>query len=154
MLRAQVSLLRCAEIHLVHIGLSLRLPLQPEGPMASFLLKASRGLVLSIAIGSALASCQRGGHSFAVAPASGGSESAVKGVAPPLQKFSDDNRLKDDQRREYSLQRIPKNAAHRMNDKTVRSQWGVPLDVVKEDGNFYYYKVYKPIMPPHQAAKD
>jgi hypothetical protein len=53
--------------------------------------------------------------------------------------------LRDDQGRQYYVDKVPKNHAHRVDRKTVLGQWGFPLDVVREDGQFYYYKVYKPI---------
>jgi VCBS repeat protein/FG-GAP repeat protein len=59
--------------------------------------------------------------------------------------------LKDDRQREYFVDRIPKNRAVRINQNTVRNFWGFPLDVVREDGNFYYYKSYKPIVAPATA---
>jgi hypothetical protein len=116
--------------------------------------KMARWLALSIIFGSILASCQRRSHSFAVAPPSESSETAVGGVAPPLQEPPADNWLRDDQGREYSVQRIPKNEAQRIDEKTVRSRWGLPLEVVKEDGSSYYYKVYRPVVPPHHPAGD
>jgi hypothetical protein len=116
--------------------------------------KMARWLALSIAFGSILASCQRRSRSFAVAPSNERSETAVGGVAPPLQEPPRDNWLRDDQGREYSVQRMPKNEARRIDQKTVRNLWGLPLEVVKEDGNFYYYKVYRPIVPPRHAGGD
>jgi hypothetical protein len=120
----------------------------------SILLKAGRWLAFSIVIGGALACCQGKNRSFVSAPASESSGRAIKGAAPSLEKSPDGNWLRDDEGREYSLQRIPKNEAHRIDNKTVRSRWGLPLAVVKEDDKFYYYKVYKPLVPPHPAAQD
>jgi hypothetical protein len=56
--------------------------------------------------------------------------------------------LKDDQQREYFVARTPKNKAARIDKNTVRNFWGFPLDVVREDDKFYYYKVYKPVAAP------
>ena len=56
--------------------------------------------------------------------------------------------LKDDQGREYLVARTPKNKAARIDKNTVRNFWGIPLDVVREDGAFYYYKVYRPVAAP------
>src|SRR5216684_6310238 len=56
--------------------------------------------------------------------------------------------LKDDQGREYFVARTPKNKAARIDKNTVRNFWGFPLDIVREDDKFYYYKVYKPIAAP------
>ena len=56
--------------------------------------------------------------------------------------------LKDDQGREYIVARTPKNKAARIDKNTVRNLWGFPLDVVREDDTFYYYKVYRPVAAP------
>jgi FG-GAP-like repeat/FG-GAP repeat len=53
--------------------------------------------------------------------------------------------LRDEQGRQYYIDQIPKSRAHRVDRKTVVGRWGFPLDVVREDSQFYYYKVYKPI---------
>jgi hypothetical protein len=116
--------------------------------------KMARWLALSIAFGSILASCQRRSSSFAVAPPTGRSETAARGVAGPMQEPPGDKWLKDDHGNEYSIQRIPKNEAQRIDQKTVRNLWGLRLEIVKEDGNFYYYKVYRPIVTPRHAAGD
>jgi hypothetical protein len=59
--------------------------------------------------------------------------------------------LKDDKGREYFVDRCAKNQAVRVDSKHVRGRWGFPLDVVREDDQFYYYKVYKPITQPPPA---
>src|SRR6266404_4610386 len=56
--------------------------------------------------------------------------------------------LKDGQGREYFVARTPKNKAARIDKNTVRNFWGFPLDVVREDEAFYYYKVYRPVAAP------
>ena len=71
-----------------------------------------------------------------------------------MQEAPGDNWLRDDQGREYSVHRMPKNEGVRIDQKTVRNRWGLTLEVVNEDGSFYYYKVYKPVVPPHHAAGD
>jgi hypothetical protein len=59
--------------------------------------------------------------------------------------------LKDDQGRQYYVDKILKTKAHRLNSKTILVAWGFQLDLVREDSQYYYYKVYKPIhivIPP------
>ncbi|MEA2692949.1 MAG: hypothetical protein QOJ16_2336, partial [Acidobacteriota bacterium] len=50
---------------------------------------------------------------------------------------------KDEEGREYRLEKMEKNLAVRLDPKTVRSKWGIPIQVGKEDAKYYYYKVYK-----------
>lgn len=59
--------------------------------------------------------------------------------------------LKDGLGREYFVARTPKNRAARIDRNTVRDFWGFPLDVVREEGSFYYYKVYRPVAAPKPA---
>jgi hypothetical protein len=59
--------------------------------------------------------------------------------------------LKDGLGREYFVARTPKNIAARIDRNTVRDFWGFPLDVVREDGSFYYYKIYRPVAAPKPA---
>jgi hypothetical protein len=53
--------------------------------------------------------------------------------------------LKDDLGRLYFVERTRKveGQYHRIDDHTVRTLWGVPIDVVREDANYFYFKVYK-----------
>jgi hypothetical protein len=51
--------------------------------------------------------------------------------------------LKDEEGREYTLEKLEKGLAVRLDAKTVRTKWGIPIQVVKEDAKYYYYKVYK-----------
>lgn len=53
--------------------------------------------------------------------------------------------LKDAQGQEYFIDRLEKTKATRIDQKTVRMQWGFTIDVVREDDKYYYYKVYKPM---------
>jgi hypothetical protein len=56
--------------------------------------------------------------------------------------------LKDANGNEYFIDRLEKTGAVRIDEKTVRMKpWGFAIDVVKEDGQYYYYKVYKPSPP-------
>jgi hypothetical protein len=59
--------------------------------------------------------------------------------------------LTDEQGRRYTVRAIPRSAAVRIDERTVRSLLSVPLDVVREDDVHYYYKVYRapePTGPP------
>jgi hypothetical protein len=57
--------------------------------------------------------------------------------------------LKDEEGREYFLDKMPKELAQRVDDKSVRTRYGIPLQVAKEDAKFYYFKVYR--RPPAEA---
>jgi VCBS repeat protein/FG-GAP repeat protein len=65
---------------------------------------------------------------------------APQGPQPPDGKW-----LKDAEGREYFLEKLPKTAGtyQRLDAKTVRTLWGIPIDVAKEDDQFFYYKVYR-----------
>jgi FG-GAP-like repeat/FG-GAP repeat len=53
--------------------------------------------------------------------------------------------LKDDQGRRYFIEKLRKveGQYRRIDDHTVRTLWGVPIDVAKEDAHYFYYKVYQ-----------
>jgi hypothetical protein len=53
--------------------------------------------------------------------------------------------LKDDQGRRYFIEKLRKvqGQYQRIDDHTVRTLWGVPIDVAKEDAKYFYYKVYQ-----------
>jgi hypothetical protein len=53
--------------------------------------------------------------------------------------------LKDDLGRLYFIEKTRKveGQYRRIDDHTVRTLWGVPIDVVKEDAHYFYFKVYK-----------
>jgi hypothetical protein len=52
--------------------------------------------------------------------------------------------LKDDQGRLYYVDKLKKgNRYLRIDDHTVRTVWGIPIDVVREDDEYFYFKVYK-----------
>jgi hypothetical protein len=87
--------------------------------------------------------------SAASSSSSGNAQLASKVPGPP-----DGHWLKDEKGNQYYVDRMPKKEARRINPTTVRSVWGINLDVVKEDDQYYYYKVYKPTsipppLPPH-----
>lgn len=61
------------------------------------------------------------------------------GPQPPDGKW-----LKDTEGRDYFLDKLEKAGPFlRLDDKTVRTRWGIAIDVAKEDDKFFYYKVYK-----------
>ena len=74
-----------------------------------------------------------------------GSAAATASKAPAASAASapDVKWLKDEEGREYRLEKMEKGLAVRLDPKTVRSKWGIPIQVVKEDAKYYYYKVYK-----------
>ncbi|HVR95410.1 MAG TPA: hypothetical protein VMW27_02275, partial [Thermoanaerobaculia bacterium] len=52
--------------------------------------------------------------------------------------------LKEKDGRQYYLDKLDKSAPYlRVNDKTVRSRWGIDVEISKEDDKFFYFKVYK-----------
>ncbi|HEX9942338.1 MAG TPA: VCBS repeat-containing protein [Thermoanaerobaculia bacterium] len=70
------------------------------------------------------------------APAAGGGH----GPQPPDGKW-----LKDEEGRLYFLEKLEKAGAPylRLDAKTVRTRWGITIDVAKEDEKYFYYKVYR-----------
>src|SRR4051812_16127447 len=61
------------------------------------------------------------------------------GPQPPDGKW-----LKDKDGRQYFLETLAKDGPFlRLNDRQIRTRWGITVDVVKEDDKFFYYKVYK-----------
>lgn len=67
---------------------------------------------------------------------------AVDGQAAQLEP-PDGTWLVDDQGRKYFLQLFPRRQGVRLDDGRVRTVWGITIDVVKEDEQWFYYKVYK-----------
>ena len=55
--------------------------------------------------------------------------------------------LLDAQGREYFVARLSKRHAVRVDARTVRTHWSVPVDVVGEDAEFFHYKIYR-VPPP------
>ncbi|HEY2385743.1 MAG TPA: VCBS repeat-containing protein [Candidatus Binatia bacterium] len=52
----------------------------------------------------------------------------------------------------YTIERVPKSQAVRIDDRTVRGPWGVPLEVVAEDHDAYQVKRYAARAKPAQPA--
>jgi hypothetical protein len=74
------------------------------------------------------------------APAAGANTATPAGPQPPNGKW-----LKDKEGRQYFVDKLAKEGLRflRMNDKTLRTAWGIDIDLVKEDDKFFYYKVYR-----------
>lgn len=51
--------------------------------------------------------------------------------------------LTDAEGRQYREERLPLTQARRLGPDLVRTLWGVSLDIVREDDQFYYYKLYR-----------
>jgi len=66
---------------------------------------------------------------------------AAQNPQPPDGKW-----LKDEEGRLYFIDKLAKAGEPflRIDSKTVRTVWGINIDVVKEDDKYFYYKVYKP----------
>lgn len=60
--------------------------------------------------------------------------------------------LTDAEGRRYYEDTLPKGAAERIDANTVRSIWGIPVDVTREDAEFYYIKVYE--VPPRPMGPE
>jgi hypothetical protein len=80
------------------------------------------------------------------------------GPQPPDGKW-----LTDEQGRKYFLETITKAGTPflRLDDKTVRTRWGITVDVAKEDDTYIYYKVYRvegvasgASLPPKPGAEE
>ncbi|HXO22054.1 MAG TPA: VCBS repeat-containing protein [Thermoanaerobaculia bacterium] len=58
--------------------------------------------------------------------------------------------LTDANGRQYFLEKLEKTEGtyRRMDDKMVRTRWGITIEVAKEDDRFFYYKVYKSDQTP------
>jgi hypothetical protein len=65
-----------------------------------------------------------------------------KAAEPPVEW------LTDDQGRQYRLEPIPKAQAVKISDAQVRTMFGVPADLAREDEKFYYIKFYKTAPAP------
>jgi hypothetical protein len=65
-------------------------------------------------------------------------------LTPPDGKW-----LRDAAGREYFLAPLAKRYAVRVDERTVRTAWAVPVEVEREDEEFYYYRVFRaPATPP------
>jgi hypothetical protein len=53
--------------------------------------------------------------------------------------------LTDKEGRKYYVEKLSKAGGNfmRLDAHTVRTRWGIPIDVVKEDKDYFYFKVYK-----------
>lgn len=60
--------------------------------------------------------------------------------------------LADEQGREYFVDSIPRAQAARVGPGDVRTHWGIKLDVVREDAERYFFKVYRPVASPPGAG--
>jgi hypothetical protein len=58
----------------------------------------------------------------------------------------------DEHGRAYVVTRVAKTQALRVDAHTVRGMWGIPLDVVREDDDAYYYKRYATVVPAPQPT--
>lgn len=52
--------------------------------------------------------------------------------------------LKDEQGREYYLDKVERSRAVRIDEHTARMHWGIPIEIASEDAEFFYYRVYRP----------
>ncbi|MBV8200993.1 MAG: VCBS repeat-containing protein [Acidobacteria bacterium] len=94
----------------------------------------------------------------APAPPAASAPAAPANPQPPNGKW-----LKDDLGRSYYIEKTRKveGQYRRIDDHTVRTVWGVPIDVVREDAHYFYFKVYKvdagpavtPVNQPPSAAE-
>ncbi|HEX2223526.1 MAG TPA: VCBS repeat-containing protein [Thermoanaerobaculia bacterium] len=73
-------------------------------------------------------------------------EEPAAATPPPPQPAPPDGKwLTDEEGRSYFVDKLPKEEGfyRRLDEKTVRTRWGIPIEVVKEDDKFFYYKVFK-----------
>jgi len=87
----------------------------------------------------------------APAPPGPGGESPFGAVAQPARPVDpnpqppDGKWLEDEEGRQYFVEKLRKveGQYRRIDDHTVRTVWGVPIDVVREDDQYFYFKMYK-----------
>jgi hypothetical protein len=66
--------------------------------------------------------------------------------------------LTDAEGRTYRLEKLPKSQGQKIDDGHIRTMWGVPADLAREDDEFFYIKLYKvskvapPPAPPARKA--
>jgi hypothetical protein len=67
---------------------------------------------------------------------------------------ADEKWLTDPDGRSYRLEKLPKSQGQKIDDGHIRTLWGVPADLAREDDEFFYIKLYKvsPVPPPVAAA--
>lgn len=75
-------------------------------------------------------------------PATATQQTTDASLQPPDGKW-----LTDEQGRLYFLKRLPKKHAVRIDEQTVRTWGAIPIAVVKEDDDYYYFKVYQTASP-------
>jgi FG-GAP-like repeat len=66
----------------------------------------------------------------------------------PQQAAAQPEWLTDAEGRQYRLEPIPKAQAVKISEKQVRTMFGVPAELVREDEQFYYIKLYKTVAAP------
>jgi hypothetical protein len=68
---------------------------------------------------------------------------APRGITYPVPP--DGKWLKDDKGNAYFVDKTEKHEGRylRLKDNMVRTQWGIAIEVIREDDKFFYYKVYK-----------
>jgi hypothetical protein len=83
-------------------------------------------------------------------------------VAPFTVEPPDGKWLKDEKGKLYFVEKVRKieGQYRRIDDHTVRTVWGIPIEVVREDDRYFYFKMYKldprpqPVVnPPPSAAE-
>jgi hypothetical protein len=85
---------------------------------------------------------------------------ALASVSAAAQQLDDIEWLKDAQGRVYRLETVKKELAQKIADDKIRTMWGVPADLAREDEKFYYIKIYKvgpgpvdkPLGPPPRLS--
>jgi len=98
---------------------------------------------VSLLVAFVLAGCQGTHHDSAGGSGGYSSGGAAAKPTPLVLEPPDGVWLKDAEGQEYFVDRWPKSKARRIDKKTVRTVWGIPIDVFREDEKFYYYKIYK-----------
>src|SRR5580693_5627219 len=133
---------------------TLRLALAVSVPVAIVMAGAcaQNGSQHAPAASSAPASSSATGNPYAQAkkdaPKADAKPSASPAAAPRGINYPnppDGKWLKDDQGREYFVDKTEKHEGRylRLKDNMVRTQWGIPIEVVREDDQYFYYKVYR-----------
>ncbi len=83
-----------------------------------------------------------------------------KPIVPPGPTPPDGHWLTDDQGRQYFVEKLPRTQAKRIDANTVRTVWSIPIDVVREDEQYFYYKLYRvpdepvPAVPTGPSAEE
>jgi hypothetical protein len=131
---------------LTALALATALLIAPPAPVRG---QATAGPATPAAPGTPASSPTPGNAAVPAAqPATPNPYGIVEPTAPPVDANPhppDGKWLKDAQGRLYYLERVRKVEGNyrRIDDHTVRTVWGIPIDVAKEDANYFYFKVYK-----------